>query len=149
MFARLLLLMTVVPALELYLLIHIGGLLGPAQTVLLIIVTGAAGAALAKREGIGVIRQLQQDTLSGLPPANRLVEGILVLVGGVLLITPGVLTDLLGFALIIPLTRRWLAPRVKDQVARRVTGMPGVRFEAPRAGPAVEQTRDHFRHPIA
>ena len=97
MFTRLLILMTVVPALELYLLIEIGTLLGAAETVLLIVLTGVVGAALAKREGIGVLRQLQADTLRGIPPADRMVEGVMVLIGGILLMTPGVLTDLTGF----------------------------------------------------
>ena len=148
MFTRLLILMTVVPALELYLLIQIGALLGAAETVLLIVVTGVVGAALAKREGIGVLRQLQADTLRWIPPANRMVEGVMVLIGGILLMTPGVLTDLTGFVLIAGPTRRWLAPRLKQMVASRVQLMPNVEVGAPRAGPAVKKTQAHFDHPV-
>jgi len=119
MLLRLLLLMTVVPAMELYLLMQLADLMGILETVVLILVTGSLGATLAKREGLGVLTSLRADLKKGLPPADRLVEGLLVLVGGTLLITPGVLTDLAGFSLIFPFTRRWLAPRVKNWAAKR------------------------------
>lgn len=119
MLLRLLLLMTVVPAIELYLLMQLADLMGIFETVFLILITGSVGATLAKREGLGVLNQLRADLKKGLPPADRLVEGLLVLIGGTLLITPGVLTDLAGFSLIFPFTRRWLAPRVKTWAAAR------------------------------
>jgi len=121
MFWKLLLLMTVVPAAELYLLIELGRWMGTAETVLLILITGTVGAALAKREGLGVLQQLQKDARTGIPPANRLVEGLMVLVGGALLITPGVLTDLFGFTLILPWTRVAIAPHIKSWVMKRFT----------------------------
>jgi UPF0716 protein FxsA len=117
---RLFLLFTIVPAVELYLLMQIGQLIGAAETVLLIVLTGIAGSYMAKREGVSVLRQLQQDAQKGIPPANRILEGLLVLIGGVLLITPGVLTDVLGFSLIAPWTRRALAPALKDAVMSRM-----------------------------
>ncbi|MDG1483255.1 MAG: FxsA family protein [Myxococcota bacterium] len=117
---RLFLLFTLVPAIELYLLMQIGGLIGVAETVLLIVLTGIAGSYMAKREGMAVLKQLQEDAQKGIPPADRLVEGLLVLIGGVLLITPGVLTDFFGFSLIAPWTRRALAPALKKAVMGRV-----------------------------
>ena len=125
MFARLLLLFTLVPALELYLLIQLGQWIGAWQTVLIILVTGSLGAFLAKREGLGVLRQLQADAATGIPPADRLVEGLLVLVGGALLITPGVVTDAAGFVLIMPWSRRWLAPRIKTWAMKRLLAQEG------------------------
>jgi UPF0716 protein FxsA len=121
MMFRLLLLMTVVPAIELYLLMQLSSVMGILETVTLIVFTGIVGSWLAKREGYGLINQLRSDLGKGLPPADRLVEGLLVLVGGTLLITPGVLTDLAGFSLIFPITRQWLAPRVKRWAASKVT----------------------------
>ena len=166
MFWKLFALFTIVPAIELYLLFQIGQVLGIVETVLIILVTGSLGAALAKREGLGVLTQLQADTRKGIPPANRLVEGLLVLVGGVLLITPGVFTDLAGFLLILPPTRRFLAPRVKDAVVKRFTirsfgigappppapggPAPGERRhvgDAPSAAPAEGAPRG-FEHPV-
>jgi UPF0716 protein FxsA len=135
MMIRLLLLMTVVPAIELYLLMKLSAVMGALETVLLIVLTGMAGSWLAKREGYGVIDQIRKDLQKGLPPADRLVEGLLVLVGGTLLITPGVLTDLAGFSLIFPITRQWLAPRVKAWATSRIK-IQGVGLGGFAAGPA-------------
>ncbi len=136
---KLALLMTVVPAVELYLLIQLGQWMGALETVLLIAVTGLVGATLAKREGLGVLRQLKDDARQGLPPASRLVEGLMVLIGGVLLMTPGVLTDLTGFVLILPFTRRPLAPIIKNWVLKRVLGGGGsVTFGTAAWGPGAD-----------
>ncbi|MBA2321225.1 MAG: FxsA family protein, partial [Deltaproteobacteria bacterium] len=108
----LLFLFTVVPAVELFLLLQLGSLLGPMQTFLIVLGTGILGAWLAKREGFAVLRQLQADLAKGLPPAVRVVEGALVLVGGLLLVTPGVLSDLTGILLLLPPVRRSIAPRI-------------------------------------
>ncbi|MFT4622444.1 MAG: UPF0716 protein FxsA [Myxococcota bacterium] len=111
---------TVIPAVELLILLYLGSWLGPLQTFLLILLTGLVGATLAKREGIGVLRALQEELASGIPPASRLAEGALVFAGGLLLITPGVFTDLAGFLFILPWSRRWIAPRLIRAVASRV-----------------------------
>jgi UPF0716 protein FxsA len=108
---RLLLLFTVVPAAELFLLLQIGSAIGPTPTFLLLLLTGVVGAWLAKREGLAVLARLGEELQRGLPPGERVMEGALVVVGGLLLVTPGVLTDLAGVLLIFPPTRRWLAPR--------------------------------------
>ena len=101
-----------VPPLELFVLLWLGSTLGPTTSFLVILLTGIVGAWLAKREGVGVLQQLQQDLQGGLPSGSRVMEGALVVVGGLLLVTPGVFTDAFGFALIIPWTRRFIAPRV-------------------------------------
>ncbi|MCO4743412.1 MAG: FxsA family protein [Proteobacteria bacterium] len=118
---RLFLLFTLVPALELYLLFQIGSVVGPGTTVLIILATGMVGSWLAKREGLSVVAQLIQELETGMPPANRLMEGGLILAGGLLLITPGVLTDVAGFSLIFPVTRRAIAPVVLAWAKRRIT----------------------------
>lgn len=139
MFWKLLLAMTVIPAVELYLLLQLGQWMGALETVLLILFTGAMGASLAKREGLGVLQKLKEDAQSGLPPADRLVEGVMVLVGGVLLLTPGVLTDLAGFALIAPISRRPLAPVLKSWLGSRFQ-LGGLKVGTPAWGPGMEQT---------
>lgn len=121
MFFKLALAFTVIPLVEAYLLIQVGSAVGPLNTVLFMLLTGVFGAWIAKREGIAVLRQVALDLRQGLPPALRLVEGALVLVGAVLLITPGVLTDLTGILLVFPWTRRLLAPVVLRSVASRFT----------------------------
>jgi UPF0716 protein FxsA len=112
MFWKLLLAFTVIPAVELYLLVSIGQWIGPLATVLLIVLTGLIGAALAKQEGVAVLKQLRGDLGRGLPPAAHVVEGVMVLAGGLLLLTPGLLTDITGFSLILPLSRKRIAPHL-------------------------------------
>lgn len=122
---RLVLLFTIVPALELFLLLQIGALMGPTPTFLLLLVTGVVGAWLAKREGLQVLGQLSVELQRGLPPGERMMEGALVVIGGLLLITPGVLTDLTGVLLIFPPTRRFVAPRALRWLERRFLGGEG------------------------
>lgn len=117
---RLVLLFTVVPALELALLLQIGAWLGPWQTFAIVVITGTVGAWLAKREGFGVLSQLREELSQGLPPGSRIAEGVLVFAGGLLLVTPGVMTDLAGFLFIAPPSRRWLAPRVVHAITSRL-----------------------------
>lgn len=119
MFVKLLLAFTLAPTLELYILILVGQQIGALATVLIILATGSLGAALARREGGAVLGRLRDDLDRGLPPAAHLMEGALVLVGGVLLVTPGILTDIVGFSFIIPFTRRFLAPRIQRFLTRR------------------------------
>ncbi len=135
MFTRLFLLFTVVPALEFYLLIQLGQLLGAGATVALILLTGVVGASMARGQGLAVLQQIQTEAAQGFPSGDRLVEGLLILVGGVLLVTPGVLTDFFGLSLIAPPTRRFLAPRVKAAFLARaqVTTIGG--FPPPQGGP--------------
>lgn len=117
----LLLLFTVVPLVEFYLLMTVGSLIGFWPTVGIVLSTGMLGAALAKHEGIRVLRKWQEDMNAGRVPADGVLDGVLILVGGVLLVTPGVLTDALGLALLIPWTRRGLSSlfrsRIKNGVA--------------------------------
>ena len=135
MIAKLMIVMTVIPAIELALLLQLGQWMGAGETFLIIVLTGLLGATLAKREGLDVLRQLKADASKGIPPADRLVEGLMVLVGGVLLITPGVLTDLAGVLLMLGPSRRWMAPRIKRLIADRI-GLPaGLNAGAPAWGP--------------
>ncbi|HZG60800.1 MAG TPA: FxsA family protein [Anoxybacillus sp.] len=103
-------LLIVIPALEIALLVLSGSVLGVWPTVGLIIATGVMGAWLAKREGTETIRQAKQELMYGRIPNEAVLDGICILVGGVVLLTPGFITDLLGFILLIPFTRRWIKP---------------------------------------
>jgi len=152
MFWILLLSFTVLPAVELYLLVQIGQVLGAIPTVCLTLLIGAAGAALARREGLSVLRQLQQDLTHGLPPSDRVVEGLLVLFGAILLITPGVISDAVGLACLFPPMRRRLAPLVKRAASRRFrfqlfTG--GMQRGVAPSPPPSRPDRVPFDHPVA
>ena len=104
--SKLLLLFIVVPIVELQLLILVHDQIGFGNTILLVLFTGVMGARLAKREGFSVLRQIQEKLSRGETPTTELSNGAIILVGGVLLITPGVLTDVFGFTCLIPMFRK-------------------------------------------
>ncbi len=163
---RLFLLFTVVPAVELYLLMTLGSMFGPAATLAVIVVTGILGAGLARQEGFNVLQRLASDVQQGQAPTQGLAEGALVAAGGLLLVTPGVLTDLVGFSLVIPLTRRILAQRLLAWAAANIT-MQGLNVDLGqaagyRAGPQAAPEAAHrgappsdpapqtpFEHPVS
>lgn len=120
MFIRLLLLFTVVPILELALLIKLGSYVGLLPTVGLIAITGVIGASLARSQGFLVVNQIRNELAAGSLPADSLIEGLLILIGGGLLLTPGLLTDITGFSLIIPLTRKAIRRLVKKTLKNHI-----------------------------
>jgi len=120
MLGRLLLLFLITPVVELALLIRVGEWIGPWPTIGLVIATGLAGSFLARREGFSVWRRFNQRLQQGGLPGEELVDGMIILVAGALLITPGVLTDVFGFIGLVPLTRaplrRLLIRRLKQRL---------------------------------
>jgi len=105
MLSILILLFIFVPIIELGLLIEIGQYIGTWYTILLVITTGIAGAILTKLEGLRVWHSLQNDLRQFRMPTDRIIDGALILIGGAFLLTPGIITDVLGFLLVIPFTR--------------------------------------------
>jgi UPF0716 protein FxsA len=105
MFGRLILLFLLTPAVELALLIQVDQVIGFWPTVGLIVVTGIVGSHLARREGLSTWRRLNSRLQNGDLPGTELVDGIIILVAGALLITPGILTDVIGFVGLISFTR--------------------------------------------
>lgn len=120
MFRFLLLLFIIVPIVEIYFLIAVGKIIGVWPTVGLVILTAVMGTYLLRRQGLATLQKLQATTQRGEFPAETLLEGIFLLIGGVLLLTPGFFTDAFGFACLLPPTRAamihfakiWLQPRV-------------------------------------
>ena len=133
---RLALLFIIVPIIELMLLIQLGQLVGLMPTLALVVATGIGGAALARLEGLRVFFRFQKELAEGRIPGQAMLDGISVLVGGAFLLTPGILTDLVGFSLLFPLSRRWIQRRVRARLERqikdgsiRVVAMgPGIQF---------------------
>lgn len=113
------LLFVVLPITELALLILIGQWLGLVPTVALVFLTGAIGAALARWQGLQVYRKLREELAAGRMPGGTMFEGVLILVAGAVLITPGVLTDLFGFALLIPPFRKLMVAGARRWAGRR------------------------------
>lgn len=120
MFLRLLLLLTVVPLVELAILLRIAQAIGWQSSLALVIVTGIVGAWLARREGLKAVARIRTDLDAGTPPADAVVDGALILVAGALLVTPGILTDLCGFALLVPAIRRRVKRRLAEAFKKRI-----------------------------
>ncbi len=146
MFGRLFLLFTLVPLVELALLIRIGEWLGVLPTVALVVTTGIVGAALARREGIRTWRRVQDELAAGRVPGGELLHALMVVVAGAFLVTPGVLTDVAGLGLLVRPLRSAVIGRVRSSLEARVAGgsvrvfgpgdLPGDR--SPEGGPGPE-----------
>jgi len=115
MLTRLVVLFALVPIVELALLIQVGQRLGVWWTLAIVILTGLAGACLARHEGFGVVQRIKRDLADGVLPAAPLLDGALILAGGLLLLTPGLLTDVVGLLVLVP----WSRERVKRLLKRR------------------------------
>ena len=99
-----------VPVAELGVLLFSGQTIGVWPTLILLIVTGLLGSYLAKKQGINTIRKVQEQIQFGKVPGNEILDGLCVLFGGILLLLPGFLTDILGLILLLPFTRTLIKP---------------------------------------
>jgi len=117
---RLFLLFVGVPILELFILVQVGQWLGVWPTLGLVVVTGFLGAALARAEGLKALWRIQGELARGQLPADAMLDGFAILLGGMLLLTPGILTDLLGLSFLFPLTRRPLMAWIRKGLERRL-----------------------------
>ena len=121
-FTKLLILFVIVPVTELYILIEVGKKIGSLTTIGIIILTGIIGAYLVKSQGFMILRKIQNDLNEGIMPGDSLIQGAIILAGGILLLTPGFVTDILGFIFLIPVSRnivkkyllKWLKGKVKE-----------------------------------
>jgi UPF0716 protein FxsA len=137
------LLFTVVPLVELSILIWIGNQTEWWLPILLVIATGVIGAALARWQGWQVLQRIRADAGAGRVPADAMIDGFLILLAGILLVTPGVMSDLIGVALLIPparaIVKRLVAAWIKRNIEFRVGGS-GAAFW-PNAGDGVAPSR--------
>jgi len=116
LFKVLLLLFIIVPAIEMWGLITVGRWIGALPTIGLVILTGVLGAWLAKQQGLQVARLVQLQLARGEMPTDALLDGILVLSGAILLLTPGFVTDTVGFLLLFPYTRAVIRHGLKQWI---------------------------------
>jgi len=105
MLLKLFLAFTLIPVLELYLLIKIGAIIGALNTMILVILTGFAGAYLARMQGMQTMRRVRSQLQQGIMPAEDLIDAVIIFVAGIVLLTPGFLTDLAGLLLLFPVSR--------------------------------------------
>lgn len=106
---KLLLVLISVPLIETWFLIKMGGVIGALPTIGLVILTAVVGGMLVRQQGFSTINRLQQKMQAGQMPAEELFAGMLIVIAGVLLITPGFFTDALGFLCLFPPFRHWFA----------------------------------------
>lgn len=135
----LLLLFIAMPIIEIAMFIQVGGQIGLLPTLAIVVLTAVVGTAMLQRQGRATLARARERLGSGQMPAEEMLEGLLLVVGGVLLLTPGFFTDAFGFACLIPISRRWIAARLAARSVRVVAG--GASGPAGGPGPGVGRFR--------
>lgn len=120
MFFKLLIIFATVPLIELALLIKIGEFIGIIPTIIIVGSTGIIGITLARRQGYQVIKKIKNNIELGKLPADDLIGGVLILIGGTMLLTPGILTDITGFSLIFPISRSIFVKIAKKKIKQYI-----------------------------
>ena len=118
-FQLLLVLFITVPLLEIYLLIQVGSVIGAPLTIVLVVVTAVIGASLVRSQGLSTLQRVQTTLAHNELPAGPLLEGALILLAGALLLTPGLVTDAIGFVCLIPPWRQALVAKFLGRPARQ------------------------------
>jgi len=119
------LLFLIVPIIEIYLLIKVGGMIGAIPTIFLVVFTAVLGALLLRQQGFATMQRVQRSLAQGQLPAMAMLEGMVLLVSGALLLTPGFFTDTIGFLCLVPPVRRWAIHRLMRNVLVKGFGPPG------------------------
>ena len=109
-----------VPVIEMWILIEVGGWIGALPTIALVVLTATLGLSLLKRQGPSMLMSARRKINEGSIPASELVSGVMIAVGGALLLTPGFVTDAIGFALLIPQARQWLLLKLADRYRDKI-----------------------------
>ena len=123
---KLFLAFTIIPVSEIYILIAIGGQIGILPSIGLVILTGIVGASLARSQGLQTLGRIRDSFQQGMVPGEELLNALLIAIAGIVLLTPGFLTDAAGLFLLIPATRtlcrEWLKRRIELVYAQRNVG---------------------------
>ena len=123
---KLFLAFTIIPVSEIYILIAIGGQIGILPSIALVILTGIVGASLARSQGLQTLGRIRDSFQQGVVPGEELLNALLIAIAGIVLLTPGFLTDAAGLFLLIPATRtlcrEWLRRRIELVYAQRNVG---------------------------
>ncbi len=120
MLLRLALLFVLTPLVELAILVYLGTIIGAWYTILIVVATGVLGAFMARNQGLAAISRIRGSIERGIMPSNEIFDGALIVVGGLLLLTPGVITDVIGFAMLVPQTRRIIGRWLRSLIRRRI-----------------------------
>lgn len=131
MFPILLFLFIAVPVIEIALFIQVGGVLGVWPTIALVLLTAIVGASLVRSQGLQTLLTVQQRLAQGQLPAQQILEGVMLAVAGVLLLTPGFFTDILGMLVLLPAPRAYFAKQLMSRVVVGNIHASGLGFEQP------------------
>ena len=124
MLLKLFIAFTIIPIIEIYLLIEIGSMFGALTAVTLVILTGFLGAFLARMQGLQTLYRIQESLHEGRMPSGELLDALLIVIAGLVLLTPGFLTDLAGFLLLITATRNFIKYWLRRQIELRYMSNP-------------------------
>ena len=117
---KLILLFVITPLVELAILVYLGTLVGVLYTILIVVITGLIGALLVRSQGLATLSRIRSDIERGIPSADEIFKGVLILIGGLLLLTPGLVTDLAGFTMLIPQIRNVVVKRLRRFIQRKI-----------------------------
>ncbi len=112
-----------VPFVEIYLLLQVGGVLGAAPTIFLVVLTAVIGTVMLRQQGLATWQRFQNSLAKGEIPAYAIIEGPIILVGGALLLTPGFITDLMGFVCLVPSLRKRIARYLLENYCVQAAGL--------------------------
>lgn len=131
-----------VPLAEIWLLIKVGSVIGAGWTIMAVVGTAIAGAAMVRVQGLSTLRKIQDSMRRGQPPAMEMLEGMALFITGALMLTPGFFTDALGFALLIPpLRRKMILAILKRSMIMTAAGPAGPGWHDPSGGAHAQQGR--------
>ena len=120
MFIKLAILFITIPICEIFIFLEAGSLIGIWPTILIVIFTGIAGAYLARTQGFDLVLRIQKSLEMGQIPTNELIDGVFILTGGLLLLTPGFMTDLFGFICLTPFSREPMKRTIVNWLKRKI-----------------------------
>ena len=117
---QLLIIFIILPILELAVLLRLDNAIGLFQTIILIFLTGIIGAWLVRQQGINILFRIKKEINNGNIPAKEMIDGVMLLIAGAVLITPGLITDSFGFLLLIPYTRNFIRKWIRNRIEKYV-----------------------------
>ena len=133
-----------VPILEIYFLIKVGEVIGAWPTIFLVVLTAVIGAGLLRQQGLSTLARMQQNLGQGKLPAQEIIEGVLLAVGGALLMTPGFVTDTFGFLCLLPFSRKFIAANIMKRSAISLNARMGGFAHGAGQGSPFESDADVF-----
>jgi len=125
------LLFAILPIIEIALLVKVGGIIGGWNTIAIVIITAFVGSYLVRREGLHTLQTAQDKMQRNELPGNEIVQGLMLVIAGVLLVTPGFVTDILGMLFVLPGTRQHIASQVSKHMKTRVVSSAGFAGQGP------------------